>query len=357
MNKKLKFIFLIIFILLVTVSVVSVVYDSILVLENQKLNVLSSKVKLQYDENGKFKVLTIADVHANGTLPENVKNNIETLVEREKPNLVIFTGDNTITNSPNKVRSSLESMVEYIEKLQIPWCHVYGNHDDESGVSKEIQQVIYESFDYCVSKRGESQLTGVGNYVLPVYKYNSHEVASLVWCLDSGTYLNTLDQTRQPDPEDIYVERPNSPYAYIHQDQIEWYKNTSMMLEEKFNKKLPSLMAFHIPLQESYYAWIQRESLEEWTGEKHENVAASRFNSGLFDVLVERKDVLAVVNGHDHINDFMVKYQDIRLCYSPNVSTLTYFEEYMMGGRVFIFDQNDLTDVETYVSYLFRNQK
>ena len=53
----------------------------------------------------------------------------------------------------------------------------------------------------------------------------------------------------------------------------------------------------------------------------------------------------------------MVKYHDIRLCYSPNVSTVTYFEEYMMGDRVLIFDQNDLIDVEIFVSYLFRKQK
>jgi hypothetical protein len=70
--------------------------------------------------------------------------------------------------------------------------------------------------------------------------------------------------------------------------------------------------------------------------------------------VVERKDVLAVVNGHDHINDFMVKYQGIKLCYSPNVSTLTYCEEYMMGSRVFIFDENKPNDIETYVTYLFR---
>lgn len=90
--------------------------------------------------------MILADVHAYGTIPDNVKNNIETLVNKEQPNLVIFTGDNTICNSPLKVKEALQSMVDLIEKLEIPWCHVYGNHDDESGVSKEVQQKIYESF-------------------------------------------------------------------------------------------------------------------------------------------------------------------------------------------------------------------
>lgn len=352
MVKKLRFVILTIVVLLIGLLATNMILDVIQIEDKTENDVLYSKVKLECDENGKFKVLILADVHANGTLTDDVKNNIEKLVNQEKPNLVIFTGDNTICNTANKVKESLNSMVELIEKLEIPWCHVYGNHDDESGVSKEVQQKIYESFKYCVSKRGDTNISGVGNYVLPVYKHNSEEIASLVWCLDSGTYLNKIDSLKTP--EVLFEDRPDSPYAYIQKDQIEWYKNTSIMLEEKYQRKIPSLMAFHIPLQESYYGWIQRDTLEEWTGEKHEKVAASRFNTGLFDVLVERKDVLAVVNGHDHINDYMVKYQGIKLCYSPNVSTLTYCEEYMMGSRVFIFDENKPNDIETYVTYLFR---
>jgi len=352
MKRKLNFIILIISILLVGLLISNLVLDVIHLEKNYKEDILYSKHRLECDENGKFKVLILADVHANGTLPDDVKNNIETLVNKEQPNLVIFTGDNTICNSPLKVKEALQSMVELIEKLEIPWCHVYGNHDDELGVSKEVQQTIYESFKYCVSKTDSEELTGVGNYVLPVFKHNSNKILSLVWCLDSGTYLDKNDSLKTSEVP--FDDRPDSPYAYIHEDQIEWYKNTSIMLEEKYQRKIPSLMAFHIPLQESYYGWIQRESLEEWTGEKHESVAASRFNTGLFDVLVERKDVLAVVNGHDHINDYMVKYQGIKLCYSPNVSTLTYYEEYMMGSRVFIFDENKPNDIETYVTYLFR---
>lgn len=352
MKRKLNFIILIISILLVGLLISNLVLDVIHLEKNYKEDILYSKHRLECDENGKFKVMVLADVHANGTLPDDVKNNIETLVNKEQPNLVIFTGDNTICTSPFKVQEALQSMVELIEKLEIPWCHVYGNHDDELGVSKEVQQTIYESFKYCVSKTDSEELTGVGNYVLPVFKHNSNEILSLVWCLDSGTYLDKNDSLKTLEVP--FDDRPDSPYAYIHEDQIEWYKNTSIMLEEKYQRKIPSLMAFHIPLQESYYGWIQKESLEEWTGEKHESVAASRFNTGLFDVLVERKDVLAVVNGHDHINDYMVKYQGIKLCYSPNVSTLTYYEEYMMGSRVFIFDENTPNDIETYVTYLFR---
>ena len=217
-------------------------------------------------------------------------------------------------------------MVEYIESKKIPWCHVYGNHDDEYGVSKLDQQAIYESFDYCLSKNGLEELYGVGNYVLPIYKHNSNDLASLVWCLDSGNYLGEITSDLPVGFDNYYPEYHDSDYDYIHMNQINWYKETSIMLEQMYGRKIPSLMAFHIPLQESYYAWCNKDNLE-WTGSKNERVCSSRINSGLFDVLKERQDVLAVVNGHDHINDFMVKYEGIKLCYSPNVSTLTYYDE------------------------------
>ncbi len=352
MIKKVRFVILIIVSLVIGLLLTNTILDIIEFDKEPEKDLLYSKIKLQCDENGKFKVMVLADVHAHGKLPDVVLNNIKVLVDKEKPNLIIFTGDNTICSSTIQLQQSLKSMTQYIESLQIPWCHVYGNHDDESGISKEIQQGIYESFKYCISKSSNEELSGVGNYVLPIYKHNSDEVLSLVWCLDSGTYLNSEDAKKSPDV--LYPDLVDSPYAYIQKDQIDWYKTTSMKLEQQFGHKIPSLMAFHIPLQETYYAWCQRDSLEEWNGEKNESVAASRFNSGLFDALVERQDVLAVVNGHDHINDYMVKYKGIKLCYSPNVSTLTYHDSYMMGSRIFIFDENNPNDIETYVTHLFR---
>ncbi len=315
---------------------------------------LESKKKLVFGENGQFKALVVADVHAVGTLPENVQTNIRTLVDRENPDLVIFTGDNTICSNEEQLRAALDSMVGYIEDKQIAWCHVYGNHDHEGGMSKEEMQPIFESYDYCVSKWGDTAISGVGNYVLPVYKRDG-EIGSLVWCLDSGNYLSEEDKASLlPVESPDFLGMPNSPYDYIKADQIHWYYSTSLLFEEYFQKKIPSLMAFHIPLQETYYAWQNRLGLSNWTGEKNETVGASLVNSGLFYSLTERGDVKAVVNGHDHINDFMVEYKGIKLCYSPNVSTLTYHDERMMGGRVFIMDEQTPDVISTRVQYLFR---
>lgn len=319
--------------------------------DDEKLqNLLQTKRELLFDENGNFKVLICADVHANGTLPENVKSNLETLVERENPNLVIFTGDNTICNSKKSLKEALNSMVGLIEQKGIAWCHVYGNHDHEGGLIKSVMQPVYESYDYCLSKHGDKSLSGVGNYVLPIYKSGDSEPKALVWCLDSGNYISEIDKLKSEYNADFEGHR-NSGYDYIKSDQIAWYEESSRLIENKFGKKINSLMAFHIPLQESYYAWVDRENWE-WTGSKNEEVCASGINSGLFNKILSRGDVKAIVNGHDHVNDYMVNYHGVKLCYSPNFSTLTYHSESVMGARV--FNINESGEISTYVSYLYK---
>ncbi len=331
-------------------------------------SLLESKVRLSCDENGNFKTLVLADIHAPGKIDPSLEQNIRMLVDTEKPNLVIFTGDNTLCSTEEDLRAALDSMVGYIESKGIAWCHVYGNHDHESGLSKEQMQAIYESYDYCVSKAGDENLFGVGNYVLPVYKYNSDEISSFVWCLDSGSRLSDedreelipthpIDNVAMPDNilNGIQMGIHNSPYDYIHADQVQWYYSTSEFFEEYFGRKIPSIMAFHIPLQESFFAWSNRNGLDNWTGQKNEDISCSQINTGLFSAMVERGDVLAVVNGHDHTNTFMVEYKGVKLCYSPSPSPHSYNDPNTMGARVFISNSNSPTEITTYINYLFGN--
>ncbi|MBE7088847.1 MAG: hypothetical protein E7370_04970 [Clostridiales bacterium] len=339
-----------------TGNVDQLVAEQIALLNKQKADaLLSSKVRLSCDENGEFNIVVLADVHAGGPIAEENKNNFRNLIDEEDPDLVIFTGDNTHSADEASLRATLDSIVGYIEEKQIPWCHVYGNHDHESGMSKEELQVVYESYDYCVSKAGDPNLTGVGNYVLPIYEYNSDKINSLVWCLDSGHYLSSEDKAALiPQIDNDFSGWDGLEYDYIHADQVNWYYQTSLFFEEYFNDIIPSIMAFHIPLQESYNAWRNRKAFDNWTGEKRDPVGASQINSGLFTAVADRGDVLAIVNGHDHLNDYMVEYSGVKLCYSPGSSTHGYHETDMLGSRVFKMNTNDRYNIETYVHYFNR---
>ncbi len=318
---------------------------------------LNTKHTLRVDEDGNFKVLVLSDVQFDTpNISEETLNNIETVVSREQPDLVIFNGDNSFGLRREKdVKAYIANMTRYLEENHIPWAHVYGNHDAENhdmrtSMVREKQQVIYESFDYCVSKAGEEDLYGVGNFVLPVLEHDSDKIAFNIWCFDSGT-----SQIWDPNNTvDVILEDNSfwSHYDTMEMNQVEWFKEASALLAEYNGGPVPGMMAFHIPLQESYYAWSAREEQDlEWSGERRGNISAHAIDVPLFDAAKENR-ILAIVNSHDHTNDFMVKYQGIRLCYTACIGTYESHDDDMLGGRVVEFNTATPNDVNTYMSYV-----
>ena len=221
---------------------------------NQKARaLLESKHKLYYNDDGSFRVLVLADMHmspsSNATA---VQERIKTMVDRENPNLVVFTGDNVVgAGSESSLRACIDKLVGYIEEKQIPWCHVYGNHDREAGMSNEAQQKVYESYEYCISK-DEADISGTGNYVHGIYNKDD-TLGSVIYFLDSGTSDKTYS------------------YEYIKEDQIAWYKSASETLEAYTGAPVKGIMAFHIPLLENTYAEKNKNDTSivyEYSGDK-----------------------------------------------------------------------------------------
>ncbi|MBQ8145628.1 MAG: metallophosphoesterase, partial [Clostridia bacterium] len=316
--------------------------DSLDKVKSAVRELLETKHRLYYNDDGSFRVLIIADAHmnvtGNATDVQEVKDRIKLLVDKENPNLVIFTGDNTIGSSTEqRLRDNIDALVSYIEEKQIPWCHVYGNHDHEGALSNAEQQKIFETYEYCVSKTGV-ELSGTGNYVLGVYNKDD-SLGSVIYCLDSGAY-----------------DSVNGGYDYIKADQIEWYREASMLLQEyNDGKAVKGMMAFHIPLIENNVAYNNRSNPEivyEATGDRNEEICASKTDTNLLEVIFERGDVKAIVTGHDHVNDYMYNYYGVKLCSSPNVSDLTYHNVNVQGGRVFDLSLDTIDNIPTYVSYL-----
>ena len=315
--------------------------------------ILDTKHTLKVREDGSFRVLVISDVQSIGeTLDGFIRNNIVELVVREDPDLVLFLGDNTVNmTNENMLRMMLTDMTAYIEARKIPWAHVYGNHDDEnSALSKEEQQRVYESFEYCVSRTDSEDIYGVGNYVLPVLNSDGNGVAFNLFAFDSGTYLNADEKASLIPNGTTYPGYYGASYDYIRPSQIEWYTNTSKAMEEYYGEKIPAIAYFHIPLQENYTAWENREALV-FEGEKREYIGASPINSGLFTTMLDRGDVKAIVTGHDHMNDYAIDYCGIKLCSAASIGNEYYYADDMVGGRVFVFNEAQPDNFNTYMSY------
>ena len=326
---------------------------------------LTLKHELRVDENGDFKVLYIGDVQCRGDhVNEESMNNIKILVDREEPDLVLFLGDNHYTGKVTAAgfKTYLTDMVGYIEQKQIPWAHIYGNHDYETQLvnssnasqylPKEEQQKIYESFEYCVSKAGDPDLFGVGNYVLPVMSHDGSRIEFAIYGLDSGSYrevnLESIYNTA-----DGYTNEFPGKYEGLQTNQVRWYRETSNLLAEFNGSKVPSMMYFHIPLQEMYTAWVNRDAWGlEYTGERRENISAPAFNAGLFDAVQEQGDVQIIVNAHCHRNDFTVKYKGVNFCYNGCTGTGAYHDDDMLGGRVVNYTGIRADAFDTHMSYI-----
>ncbi len=317
------------------------------------------KHTLRFDENGEFRVLVLGDLEATASgLDEQTKNAIATLTEREGADLVIFAGDNTIgCTSEEELKAALESMTAYLEENRIPWTHVFGDRDGNDTLSKEAQQAVYQSFAYCLSRQDSDNAQGMGNYVLPVYSADEAKTAPVfaVWGMDSGV---SVDDNGLIGEEDLLNNRmyqgdPASTYAYLSFSRVKWYFNTSREIESYLGQKLPSLMCFHIPLQEYYEVYLNRDQASfKFSGEAGENVSAGPINSGMFTALEERGDVKAVVCGHDAKNNFSGEYCDIRLSYAGCIRSDV---PDTVGARVFVIRESDPAAVESYMAFVNGN--
>jgi predicted MPP superfamily phosphohydrolase len=90
------------------------------------------------------------------------------VLDIEKPDLVVFTGDQLNGGTSWDPMSVLAKFAKAVIQHKIPWAAVFGNHDEDDGVSKEAQMILMQGIPYSLVERGPRDVHGVGNYVLKV---------------------------------------------------------------------------------------------------------------------------------------------------------------------------------------------
>lgn len=307
-------------------------------------------------KDGKFRILIFSDMHMIKNYDTRMIRDMDAIIDGVNPDIVLLNGDQVWRDgagSVEDIRNCLAGAVSPMEKRGIPWAHVFGNHDDESGVSNEEQQGIYEEFKYCLSKRGPEDVAGTGNYVLPVYSSDGSKIAYNIWGLDSHDSMN--DYIREfglrTDPWFFKLPDPLFPfsgYDSLRFNQIMWYWNSSEELNAHNGGKIPGMMFFHIPIPE--FVTLYRNSAQTfYEGNRRESVGNGPFNPGLFNALVERGEVRTVVCGHDHINDFEGEFCNIRLAMDGGIAYDGYCDTDMRGGRVIDITEQNPYDAITYM--------
>jgi len=252
---------------------------------------------LQYNKNGKFKIVQFTDVHyIHGDARSDAAiERINEVLNAEKPDLVVFTGD-VIFGKP--AEEGYRHVLKQVSDKKIPFAVTFGNHDDEHGLSREQLLQIIQTIPYNMTGTDKA-LSGVTNFILPVKSSDGKKDANILYCLDSHSYSKL---------EGI------GGYDYIKFDQIQWYReNSARYTKQNNNSPIPSLAFFHIPLPE--YNQAANDETAILTGTRKEKACAPALNTGLFASMREMGDVMATFVGHDHDNDYAVYWKGILLCY------------------------------------------
>lgn len=310
---------------------------------------------LRFRADGTFVLVQFTDVQDDQDIDPRTVRLIEAVLDEHRPDLVVFSGDNVREGprTPADVHRAVDGFVAPLESREVPWAVTFGNHDEDhtplTGMDEEALLDHYMSFPHNLNRPSPAGVHGTGNGRILVMGSQSDAPAFAVWLLDSGRYAaDTLAGQALADDG-------LRAYDWIRPSQVAWYAAASRATEERWGRKLPALMFFHIPLPEFALLWEHGDN-HGVTGEKNENVAAGAFNSGLFGAVVDRGDVAGIFVGHDHVNDYVGDYFGVRLGFAANVGFGTYGlegeeKDRMRGARVFRIREAEPRAFETFMVF------
>ncbi len=310
------------------------------------LSFAESNTQLRFGADGKFKIVVFADCQDDADPNDKMIEMIENALDVEKPDLVAFTGDNVVVTIESSFRTGAQKIIQPLIDRNIPYVYTFGNHDDEYGMSKETMHNVYMSLGTCLTYDADPSLNGFGNCNVPIYSSTGNDIAFNLWMIDSLAYEVGITE-----------------YDHVREDQLAWYKKTSLELEEQAGHKVNSIMFQHIALPEIYNLLVEdsggsktyqgktyrQELNENASGYLGEFPCPPRTNGGQFDALLERGDVLGVVTGHDHSNGFHGKYKGIGFLQMPGMSFQSYGDDNCRGYGVIEIDERDTSTYSTYI--------
>ncbi len=278
------------------------------------------RTTLEFGDDGKFKIAQITDIHLHHDDEEEVektKTAIRHVFETENPDLFVLTGD--IVNAP--ADKGWETIAGLFSAFDTPWAVTLGNHDDEDVWTREEIFDFLEKQSGFVGKKGPD-ISGTGNYIIPLVTKESPEERALLYFFDSHGY---------PD-------NPNrGSYDWVKFDQIEWYRRKSNeYTKQNDDKPLPSLAFFHIPVPE----YVNAAESSGYMGRKEEGVFSPDINSGLFAAFLEMRDVMGTFVGHDHNNNYIGIYHDIALAFGQ-ISGYGGYGDFSRGSRIIEMTQGE----------------
>lgn len=326
----------------------------------------NSDKQLQFNKDGKFKIMILADPQDGYPIREDFIYLLNEALDKAEPDLVVFLGDNVMGADEwtlEKYKMGFDQMLTPIVEREIPFTLVFGNHDEESspGLTKEQILEIYQSFDGCLAYDAVPELHGCGTHNLPILSSDGTHTAFNLWMMDSGSYA--------------YTEKTGYHYDCVRRNQIEWYEQTSKALEEENGAPVPSFMFQHIvPADVAEQVMVtlpfhHKKYLTDYNLENGKSLSflpnvfgfksgfvgeipcSSTENEGQMDSLAQRGDVLALFFGHDHVNSYCANVKGIDAINVPGCTYESYYSFILHGIMTVTLDEKDLGTYRTDMIY------
>lgn len=303
---------------------------------------------LQIQKDRDFKILQLTDLHLGfGVLSKGkdklALNAVKKIIEKTKPDMIVLTGDSVFPFLPKagtlNNRKQAKKLMGFLDKFEIPYTLVFGNHDCEMGstCNKEELAELYKQGKYCIFTEGRKNLTGVGNFFIELVDDTGKVLLPLVM-LDSNMY-----------GEGGWFF---SGFDRIQDDQVDWCMERLTILKKE-NPDIKAMAFFHMPLPEFKEAYEKMKLGDKSViyqhgsiAEKHEYFGISKYPGTFFDKAVENGVIKWMFCGHDHLNTLSLIYKGIQMTYGMSIDYLGYNgmkKNYIQRGGTLITRKADKT--------------
>lgn len=302
-----------------------------------------SYIELQKNPDEDFIILNLADVQLEDdevydTEGVETAKLIDKIVEEQAPDLITLSGDNAWDTM------AYIEIIRQVDSYGIPWAPVMGNHDGQGLISEFWAAYLLSEAENCLFEFGPKDM-GYGNYIINI--------------TENGKIIHTLVMLDTHNSNDYELADGTviSGYDHLWDNQIEWYKWAINGTKKLAGETVESTVIMHIPVYEYREAWemaygseeygtISADKAPEAQGVNREGIWSPPVNNGFFDVCKELGSTKNMIAGHDHINNFQVYYEGIRLNYALKTGYGCYWDADLLGGTTITIDSDGSAYVE-----------
>lgn len=313
-------------------------------------------IKLRKDPGRDFVLLNLSDPQlSDGEWEAGHKNRaileytVSETIKRVSPDLITISGDLAWAGQTR----AYHMLADLIESYSIPWCAVWGNHDNQDGPGY-IDSIAdyYLSKAHFVYEKGDKAL-GNGNYVISVE--SGGRIVSGVIMMDSH---DRMPYTKEDGTVD-------SGWAKLLPEQIVWYEEQVNALRAAGCPD--SVLIMHIPvyayrdaLAAAYLPDADKKAITPldsalgvgWNedfrssyGVTYESIGSYPADDGVFDVIHKLGHTKILIAGHDHVNNTVINYRGVDLVYSLKCGAGCYWDPRLNGGTVVRFGDGGIRDL------------